>query len=390
MLRLKVERILVCLSLLLSFVRGLPIRAKRRIGQTSLRKNLENISQKFANSVLKWWKGRGNRVVSIEIIAGLVMFFLLFLVIASVILFAIIEDMAYLVILQRPSDVVLGATINFLKLLAILLAVGIMLLYFRRIKQCTFKSRAINRVSFLRWDSASRYFQWTILVTYQISVLIVFGCTILTSYLKTQVTNQELIALPMSICIATVLMIMVFAIFVYLISSLGMSNREKAAYCFDYLTKVDEIGVLSPNRRFSADVNYVCETGVRKLDRLMLFDQYIGDELNLGPALSNVFLGLFWGDNEEKQQAKDFLRRIRNRLLLYRPRLSYRLIVRDLIEFCINTPNLSRLRETLSLNISPAKRVTTLRRLSENSVIVTAAGVCIAVISFIVSRLFPS
>jgi hypothetical protein len=217
--------------------------------------------------------------------------------------------------------------------------------------------------------------------------LTTFAYTFITSYLKTPVTNQEPIALPLSIFFAVVLMIMIIAIFLYLTLSLGMNIREKAAFCFDYLSKIDDIRASQPRKIPTKDVNYMCETGVRKLDRLILFDQYIGDELNLGPSLSNVFLGLFWGDNAEKQRSKDLLRRMRDVLLLHRPGLSYRLIVRNLIEFHDSTPNLSRLQESLSLNILPVKRTTTLRKLSENSALITLFGVCIALISFIASRL---
>jgi hypothetical protein len=175
----------------------------------------------------------------------------------------------------------------------------------------------------------------------------------------------------------------------YLMFSLGMRDNEKAAYCFDYLAKIDDFRSRVPTRRFSLDVNYVCEDSIRRLGRLMLFDRYVGDELNLGPALCNVFLGLFWGDNDEKKQTKNFLRRTRDMLLLHEQGLAYRLVVRNLMDFCDKTRDLCMLRDTLSLNISPVKRVTTLRKLSENSVIVTTLGICIAVISFIVSRLSP-
>jgi hypothetical protein len=353
----------------------------------SLSKRFENLPQRFTNLVLRWWEKRGNRVVSIETINVLVMFFLFFLLIASTILLGVTGDLVYLSILQRPSNALFGLTVNFVELLAIFLAMGIVLLYLRRIKQYTFKHMAINRVAFLKWDSRSRYFQWTVLVTYQIMFLTTFAYTFITSYLKTPVTNQEPIALPLSIFFAVVLMIMIIAIFLYLTLSLGMNIREKAAFCFDYLSKIDDIRASQPRKIPTKDVNYMCETGVRKLDRLILFDQYIGDELNLGPSLSNVFLGLFWGDNAEKQRSKDLLRRMRDVLLLHRPGLSYRLIVRNLIEFHDSTPNLSRLQESLSLNILPVKRTTTLRKLSENSALITLFGVCIALISFIASRL---
>lgn len=353
----------------------------------SIRKNIENVPQKFADKISRWWEKRGNRVVSIEAIIALIMSFLFFLVFVSIILFTTIGELIYLLILQRPSNVLFGLTVNFYELLTILLAMGIMLLYLRRVKQYTFKNIAIDRVAFLKLDLLSRYFLWTVVITYQIMFLILFGYTFVASFLKTQVINQEPIALPLSIFLATIFMIMIVAIFLYLTFSLGMKAREKAAFCFDYLSKIDDIRTSHPRKISARDINYVCETGVRKLDRLMLFDQYIGDELNLGPSLSNVFLGLFWGDNKERQQSKDFLRRMRDILLLHRPGLGYRLIVRNLIEFRDNTPCLSRLQKTLSLNISPVKRATTLRKLSENSVIITIIGICITAISFVASRL---
>jgi hypothetical protein len=385
-----VEKVLAYMSRIASFIRERPMQLKRRIVQLSTREYSRNLPQKFVGSILKWWERRGNRIAKFEFLNVLVFLFLTISAIGAVLIFAITMDLSYSLILEKPLNPRSGTLLIFLELFGVFLVCGFTILYVRRVKQFTFKNVAIDRVTFLKWDSRSRYSQWAILLTYQIMFLTLFGYTFIAPYLKTQVINRDLYAVPTSFFLATVSTIMYAAIFLYLTLSLGMKDVEKAAYCFDYLSKIDSIRASHPRRILSRDANYICETGVRKLDRLMLFDQYIGDELDLGPSLSNVFLGLFWGDHEEKQRSRDFLRKMRDRLLLHRTGLSYRLIVLDLIEFCNSTPNLSRVRETLSLNISAVKRVTTLRKLSENSVIITVVGVCIAVISFVASRLFPS
>jgi hypothetical protein len=373
----------------MSFIGELPMRLKRRIKHTSMKEHPETASQKFARLVLKWWEKRGNRIAKFEFLNVLAFSFLLITVFGVLIIFVIAGNLSLSLILGKPLDPTSGILLISLGLFGASLGLGFALLYVRRVKQFTFKNTVIDRVTFLRWDSRSRYFQWAILLTYQAIFLAVFGYILIAPYLKSQVADQNLYAVPTSFFLATLVAIMYAAIFLYLTLSLGMKDAEKAAYCFDYLGKIDEISASHSRKALLRDVNYVCEAGVRKLDRLMLFDRYVGDELDLGPSLSNVFLGLFWGDNEEKRQSKYFLRKMRDRLLLHRPGISYRLIILDLIEFCESTPNLSRLRATLSLNISPVKRVTTLRKLSENSVIITVVGVCIAIVSFVVSRFPP-
>ena len=384
---MKVERVLACMRVIMSAIDELPMRLKRRIGHLSTKKHSESMTQKFARLVLKWWEKRGNRVARFELLNVLAFLFLLITAFGILLIFATAADLSNSLILGKPLNQMSG-TIS-LELFGASLGWGFVILYARRVRQFTFKNTVIDRVTFLRWDSRSRYFQWATLLTYQAIFLAAFGYILIAPYLRSQVTDQDLYTVPASIFLSTLFAIMYAAIFLYLILSLGMKDVEKAAYCFDYLSKIDEIGASHSRKVLPRDVNYMCEVGVRKLDRLMLFDRYIGDELDLGPSLSNVFLGLFWGGNEEKRQSKCFLRKMRDRLLLHRPGLSYRLVILDLIEFCENTPNLGRLRATLSLNISPAKRVTTLRKLSENSVIVTAVGVCIAIISFVASRFFP-
>lgn len=363
---------------------------KKRSSQLLLLRDSKKAAVRFRNSIFAWWERRGNRPIKFESLNVFLFISAFFLIFWSIFAFPITGELVYLLILQRSSAEVSIYGVYFVELLALLLTVSFLLLYLRRVKQCTFRQLAVHRATWLKWDSRSKYLQWIFVVGYLLLFLTSFGYSAIAPFLSQSSPAQSVVAFSMSFCVAVMTIAMAAAFFMYLMFSLGMRDNEKAAYCLDYLTKTDEVRYSIPAQRFSREVNYVCEDSIKRLGKLMLFDRFIGDELDLGPALCNVFLGLFWGDNEEKKQTSRFLRRARDMLLLHQQGLACRLIVRSLMDYCDRTRDLCTIRDTLSLNISPVKRVTTLRKLSENSVMVTILGVCIAVISFIIARIFPS
>lgn len=363
----------------------------RKIRQKLSRTHLRNINQEIIICVFKWWSRRGNRQINIEsrkyrlFKTG----FALFLVFGSILTVAYTGELVYLTVLQESQSTIANASIQFLLLIGVFFILTPLFLYVRRMRQHTFKKVATDRITLLKWDSRSRYFQWAILVNYQILVLTFFGSVLLNAILTSKLIRPDAIALPLSIYLAIMSAIFFVAIFSYLVFSLGIRKSEKSAYCLDFLAKIDELGKSDSRKITNKDISYVTETCIRELGRVILLDRYVGDELNIGSCLSTVLLGLFWGDKEEKERTARLLIRLRDMLLVHQHGLASRLVVSMLAEYCATVPDLNRIRETLSLSIEPVKRVSILKRLSENSVIITLIGVCIAFISFVVSRIFP-
>jgi hypothetical protein len=107
--------------------------------QIPILRDVENTAQRFRDSILAWWERRGNRLIKFESLNVLLLFSAFFLVGWSIFAFPITGELAYSLIIQRPSNEIFVYESYFFIALAILLMASFLLFYLRRVKQYTFK-----------------------------------------------------------------------------------------------------------------------------------------------------------------------------------------------------------------------------------------------------------
>lgn len=225
-----------------------------------------------------------------------------------------------------------------------------------------------------------RIFSISFFIAYLVLLVAVFGVFFFL-WIQGKALDEftaSFLSLPIGIASAFVFS----TICLYLILSLRMTETQKIAYCSDYLTRTQEFVDRKPKKELRKNINLVAEKFAEKVNRTVLLGDYIGDELNLGSYIATVLMGLFWGSPEEKEKTCNVLLSIRDDLLsnaTSKPRQ----IVERLLRFSEENPEIAKLRKASSLKITPAKRISTVKKLTQNSIITTLIGVVITVITMI-------
>lgn len=347
--------------------------------------NFQETAKRKASSVLDWLERRGKRAFNPESFKFYLFLIFLYIILAIGLVFvlAVTGNLAESIIMKLPNPLMTNAFANFCVLIAVLLLLSLGLLYLLKMRQYTFKNEPFYRATLLKWDSWGGYFQSVFFIAnlvLTVAVLVVLLLNIQSKALNFEVNEftATLLSIPIRIASAFVFS----TICLYLTLSLRMTERQKIAYCSDYLTRTQEFVDRKPQKELRKDTNLVAEKFGEKINRTVLLDDYIGDELDLGSYIATVLMGLFWGRPEEKEKTCDVLLSIRDDLLSNGTSKS-RQIVERLLRFSEENPEIAKLRKASSLKITPAKRISTVKKLTENSVITTVIGVVIAVVTMI-------
>jgi hypothetical protein len=296
-------------------------------------------------------------------------------------------SLTYEVILQQSLLAVANAFVNFFALVVVLLLFALSFLFIMGMRQHTFKNVPLHRATLLRWDLWGTRAHECAFVVYDalvstVAIVLLFVMAFAISVPRMSLDFRTAGIFSASVGVLSGLLFSM--IFLYLIMGLGLDIKQKTAYCSDYLAKADQLMDLGSQKKQKKDVKFIAQKFAEELNRMLLLDDYIGDRLNIGRNVATLLVGLFWGNSTEKANTINVLTLIRQRLLDESP-FGYRQIVEELVRFSEKNQGLLKLRKALSLQILPAKRVTTIKRLSSKSIVFTIVGLAIAIISFIAS-----
>jgi hypothetical protein len=290
-----------------------------------------------------WWQHHGNRKLPElffnPVITGLILYFIFLLCVPYTYTFffvivGYIAKQQIMGIIIPPLDAVIIFTVLTSIMVLLYVFLILVLLYVRKATIYTFKNERKTRKAILKRDRLSMLPRYSYIVFVVLAYLQVVSTIFLVLFLGTGFLSpfHNLLSDALTHVTATFsdyfpvfCTLAILSLITYGLVKLGVSESEKLAFIADSLVNLEEPQTSTELKKWKKEIEYFGNKFVTTFAQLGPFSHKIIKEVDLS-FLGPVLLALFFGNDKEKNTAREMLRTLQERLTNDGPRVKINVV----------------------------------------------------------------